>query len=1154
MPQRVSNWLRAFAQTTTGLGVAMIVLVWGGVVFLSGAERDRAYEAGLRQGTNLTRIFEAYISQVVKGTDSALLALRDFYEQDPQNFDLMRWVDKARFQNDLVVQFVIIGRDGIMKSSSLAPSNSPVDLSDRLHFRYHVHATTDELFISPPIVGRVSGKATVQLARKLRAPDGSFDGVILASLDVLQVQKFYSSIDVGRSGVINLVGFDGIIRARSSRRHDAEGLTGRSMARARIFELYRKSPAGSYWTAPDIAAQMDGIPRLISYRVVEGLPLIAIVGLAKDDIFEQASIKVAQYRQVGFALTAFLLVVIGFGAARQMRLTSATAALESSRRSLEQTNLRFNAALENMAHALCMFDGDQRLIVCNKRYGEMYGLTPEQTRPGTMLRSVLEARVAAGRSPEDAEAYIAGRLEEVTKSGSYYVVNKLRDGRVVAVNHEPMPGGGWVAIHQDITEQHLAEERLNEVRQELIAQRYAIDQAVIVAITDVKGRITYANDIFCRISGYSGEELIGQDHRILNSGLHPPEFFGAMYRQIARGEVWRGEVCNKAKNGSLYWVDTTVVSQLDRDGKPARYMAIRIDITARKVAESALRESQDEVLRKSSQLELALANISQGLCMFDAEQKVVVCNQQYASLYGLSRDDTKPGTTLQEILERRIANGIYAREVAEDYRWKLLASVAKPTHEVLNLSDGRAIAISREPIPGGGWVTTHQDITERQRVEAQIIYMASHDDLTGLANRAVLHENMEKAVARLQRGGNPFTILMLDLDRFKLVNDSLGHPIGDQLLKAVASRLLACVRETDLVARLGGDEFAILMTADEDQRTSAVIMAERLLEAVAAPYDLDGHDINIGTSIGIAAVQERGADVEQAIKNADLALYKAKSHGRSTYCLFEVSMAAEAEVHHALETDLRDALTRDEFELHYHPIIDVKTLEVVSVESLARWRHPQSGLIASDGFIPLAEETGLINLLGEWILRKACGDAVNWPPQVKVAVNLSPVQLQGGGLVESVSKALTESGFPPERLELEITESALMQGSTENLEMLHQLKSLGVSIALDDFGTGYSSLSYLRTFPFDGIKIDRSFIEELSTNADCAAIVSAVAGLGHSLHVDIVAEGVETEDQLTLVRASGCTRAQGFLFGKPCPASELDFQRFGERKPNEQAA
>lgn len=879
-----------------------------------------------------------------------------------------------------------------MKSSTLTSSGRLVDLSDRDHFRYHASATTDELFFSPTVVGRVSGKATVQLTRKLRAPDGSFDGVILASLDILQVEKFYNTIDVGRSGTFALAGFDGIIRARSSHQHDAEGLTGRSMAGARIFEAYRKSPAGSYWTSQDLAARTDGVPLLISYRVVEGLPLIAIVGLAKDDIFEQASLKTNQYRQVGFALTAFVLVVIGFGAIRQTRLASAMAALESSKQSLGQANLRFNAALENMAHALCMFDDQQRLIVCNKRYGDLYGLTPEQTRPGTTLRSILEVSAAASESPEEAETYIVGRLEQVTRPVSYHVANKLRDGRIIAVSHQPMPHGGWVAVHQDITEQHFAEERLNEVRHELMAQRFAIDQAVIVAITDVKGRITYANDIFCRISGYSREELLGCDHRILNSGTHPPEFFGAMYRQIARGEVWRAEVCNKAKNGSLYWVDTTIVPQLDQNGKPIRYMAIRIDITARKAAESALRESRNEVLRKSSQLELALANINQGICIFDAEERVVVRNKLYAGMYGLSLDETKPGTTLRAILDRRIENGIYASDAAADYHGNLLASVTRPTHEVLNLNDGRAISIFREPIPGGGWVTTHQDITERRRVEDQIMYIASHDLLTGLANRAVLHEHMEKAVARLQRDGDPFTILMLDLDRFKSVNDSLGHPVGDGLLKAVAGRLLACTRETDVVARLGGDEFAILMTAEKDQPASAIIIAERLLEAVAAPYDIDGHEINIGTSIGIALAPEHGTEVDRVIKNADLALYKAKSDGRSTYCLFEIAMAAEAEDRHALEIDLRYALTQDEFELHYHPIVDIKTMGTVSVECLTRWRHPQRGLIAPDDFIPLAEETGLINPLGEWVLRKACTDAVNWqpditrPPQISIVI------------------------------------------------------------------------------------------------------------------------------------------------------------------------
>jgi diguanylate cyclase (GGDEF)-like protein len=472
---------------------------------------------------------------------------------------------------------------------------------------------------------------------------------------------------------------------------------------------------------------------------------------------------------------------------------------------------------------------------------------------------------------------------------------------------------------------------------------------------------------------------------------------------------------------------------------------------------------------------------------------------------------------------------------------------------VSELRDGRIFAISHQPMPEGGWVAIHQDITQQKQAETQIAYLARHDVLTDLCNRAVLREKMEEGLNRLRRGGRPFTLFILDLDLFKAVNDSLGHPIGDELLKVVAQRLVACLRETDTVARLGGDEFAILTTADGDQHTAAIATAQMLLAAVAASYALDGHRLDIATSIGIALAPEHGTDVDQLIKSADLALYKAKLGGRNTFRVFEAAMGAAASARRALEIDLRDALTRDEFELHYHPIVDVRTNEIVNVEALIRWRHPQRGSIAPAEFIPLAEESGLINPIGEWVLRRACADAAAWPPQIKVAVNLSPVQFRRGNMVDVIARILAESGMPPGRLMLEITESVLMQGTTENFETLRQLGKLGISIVLDDFGTGYSSLSYLRLFPFDQIKIDRSFVSEMPHNADCAAIVSAVANLGRSLHIDTVAEGVETQDQLVLARAAGCTHAQGFLWGRPCPASELHLASVARKDAGEAA-
>jgi diguanylate cyclase (GGDEF)-like protein len=570
---------------------------------------------------------------------------------------------------------------------------------------------------------------------------------------------------------------------------------------------------------------------------------------------------------------------------------------------------------------------------------------------------------------------------------------------------------------------------------------------------------------------------------------------------------------------------------------------------------AALREREAELQAQNLLFDAALKNMAHGLCMFDRNERLIVCNERYAELSGLAPDLVKPGVTLRAILEARVAGGggpLHADNYVEDR----LAQIRKgePYDIEIAMCDGSVLAVNHRPMPDGGWVAIHQDITAQKRAETQITYMARHDDLTSLANRAVLLEKMEEELARVRRHGSKFTLFILDLDLFKTVNDTLGHPVGDELLKVVADRLLSCIGETDTVARLGGDEFAILATVDGHQRETAIATANRLLAAVAAPCELDGHHLNIGTSIGIALAPEHGTAVDQLVKNADLALYRAKAEGRNAYRFFDDAMSIEARRRRAYQNDLRNALANDEFELHYHPIVDIQTREIASVEALIRWRHPQRGLIAPAEFIHVAEETGLINPIGDWVLRKACSDAMRWPSAVKVSVNLSAVQFRKVYPIDNFCDVLAESGLPPERLELEITETVLLQGSAENVETLHQLRLMGISIVLDDFGTGYSSLSYLRMFPFDKIKIDRSFVHELAKNADCAAIVSAVAGLGRSLRIGTVAEGVETEDQLLLVRAAGCTHAQGYLFGRPCPAQALKLASVEQHRQKIEAA
>ena len=430
------------------------------------------------------------------------------------------------------------------------------------------------------------------------------------------------------------------------------------------------------------------------------------------------------------------------------------------------------------------------------------------------------------------------------------------------------------------------------------------------------------------------------------------------------------------------------------------------------------------------------------------------------------------------------------------------------------------------------------DITERKRAEVRIAFMAHHDALTSLPNRVLLRLRMSEMLARIRCTGRGVATLCIDLDNFKMVNDTLGHPLGDLLLQQVAGRVRDHLRETDMVARFGGDEFAVLqadVAAPEEVRS----LAQRLLAVIAEPYDLDGHTVTVGASIGIALAPGDGDDVDRLLKNADLALYRAKADGKGTFRFFEAEMDARAQARRLLEGEFRAALQARAFDVHYQPLVDLSSGEVSGFEALLRWPHPERGMIPPVEFIPIAEETGLIGGLGAFVLARACADAMRWPAHVRVAVNLSPLQFRTGNLLQVVTDALARSGLPAKRLELEITEGLLLERSEHVLATLHALRALGVRISMDDFGTGYSSLSYLRSFPFDKIKIDRSFVRDLGSSADSQAIVRAIISLGTSLGITITAEGVETEHDLACLKAEGCNEGQGYLFARAQPQAEV---------------
>jgi diguanylate cyclase (GGDEF)-like protein len=549
-----------------------------------------------------------------------------------------------------------------------------------------------------------------------------------------------------------------------------------------------------------------------------------------------------------------------------------------------------------------------------------------------------------------------------------------------------------------------------------------------------------------------------------------------------------------------------------------------------------------KVAKKNAILELTLENMLHGLCMFDASQRLTVCNRRYAEMYGFGPELTKPGTSLRSILEARAVNAEGAAATA-DYVDGRLEETARnePFHVTDRLHDGRVISISHQPIREGGWVVIHQDITDRLRDEEQVTFMARHDLLTGVANRTSFLEKLDEAAARLRRRGECFTVFMLDLDRFKNVNDSFGHPVGDALLKELSRRLRALLRETEAIARFGGDEFAIIQPGEPNQHGAAVVVAERIVDGLTEPFDIGGKTVSIGVSVGIALAPADGVDPDTLMKKADLALYRAKEEGRNGYRFYDEQMTAAAELRRQMELDLRAAIAANEIGVCYQPIFEVKTRKMFGVEALARWHHPVKGEIPPAVFIPLAEQSGLIDKLGHMVLQKACAEAVNWPASIKVAVNISPLQFRKSNLLDVILCVLVDTGLPPQRLELEITETTLLANEADYLAVMHQLKKLGVSISLDDFGTGYSSLSYLTMFPFDKIKIDRSFTRDMTQRADCAAIVSSVLALAAGLDLATVAEGVENEQQFEILRASGVQFAQGFLFGQPCRSSELTF-------------
>jgi diguanylate cyclase (GGDEF)-like protein len=545
-------------------------------------------------------------------------------------------------------------------------------------------------------------------------------------------------------------------------------------------------------------------------------------------------------------------------------------------------------------------------------------------------------------------------------------------------------------------------------------------------------------------------------------------------------------------------------------------------------------DSERKLALEKERLDTAINNMTQGLLLYDSEARMVLCNKRYLDMYNLSPDVVKPGCHFRDIVAHRNKTGSFWGNV-DEYCSSVLRNVLQErvTHTVVQTTGDRSVEIVYKPLVNGGWVATLEDITERKLANERIAHMAHYDALTDLPNRALFHEQLERELKQ----GESLAVLYIDIDEFKSVNDSLGHPVGDELLRAVGSRLRRCVRETDIVARLGGDEFAIVQTSLGDP-TDVTDLVERIYLAIREPYDCLGHQVMTEASIGIALAPQDASDLDQILRCADLAMYEAKADGRRTHRLFEQGMDLRIRARRTMEMDLRRAIADGGLELHYQPYINLRNNRISGCEALLRWNHPELGMISPAEFVPIAEDTGLINELGEWVLTNACAEAATWPESVKLAVNVSPVQFKESFALKVVG-ALAASGLAAQRLELEITEAVLIRDHAAALAMLHQLRAIGIRIALDDFGTGYSSLSYLQRFPFDKIKIDRCFVNDIAQAEGSSSIVQAVINIAEARSMTTTAEGVETEQQKEILRALGCTEMQGFLFSQPLPVAEI---------------
>ncbi len=797
--------------------------------------------------------------------------------------------------------------------------------------------------------------------------------------------------------------------------------------------------------------------------------------------------------------------------------------LDSARESAQSSWDRLSDAVESVNEAFALFDADGKLVLFNSKWMEFYPWL-KGLKPGSTLLNMREANVDH-IIYEEAKNGIT-----IDEAGLDYVdetyVEHLDDERWYLASDACTSEGGMACVRVDITESKRIESDLKKLSR-------ALEQSpASVVITDTNGIIEYVNPKFEEMSGYSAEEAIGENPRILKSGDKRPEEYKELWETISAGQEWRGVFHNRRKDGSIYWEAASISGLRGDSGNITHYIAVKEDITARKRAEDQLRMNAT-----------VFDTASEGIVVSDANNRVKTVNPAFTRITGYQPED---------IIGQNPKILSSGRHEPEFYRlmWEQINNRGFWSGEIWNRrKDGSvypewiSIVVIRDEKTDEvkEYVAVFSDISQRKRDEEQIRRQANYDALTGLPNRSLFFDRLNQAVISARRENGLLGLLFVDLDRFKAVNDTFGHVLGDEILQEVGERLKVCVRDSDTVARLGGDEFVVLVH-DLMEVNDAASVADKVIEQMSTPFSIGSRKVSLGASIGITIYPEDTDNAEEMMRNADMAMYRAKEGGRNRYQFFTIGMQEQVRERTELEQDLRQAVERDELMLYYQPIIDSQSGAMSSVEALLRWNHPKRGLISPETFIPLAEDGGMIIPIGNYVMEEACSQLREWRDDgldFNISVNISYRQLSKEFSPWVVSSILKEYGVRGEWLTLEITEGLLMDDSPEVLDWLNGFKKLGIGLSIDDFGTGYSSLSYLKRFPVDVLKIDRSFVRGLPNDVGDASLVEAILAMAKSMGLKVVAEGVETEHQRTFLRKHGCDRLQGFYYGKPMPEPQL---------------